>query len=118
MSKQVNFNTGDLHVNTSLLKEYGYRIRRVILHNKGAKSVIFYRYPEQAFNDPDFLDSITLAGYKVRDLIIIADMLKDKDISSVKLDNYISGVKDGYSKAQKDFEEALKESINKIIERA
>jgi hypothetical protein len=117
VSKQVNYNYGAFYVNTSLLKEHA-DAQRVIIQCKGAKAIPFYRYPEQVFNDPEYLDNIRLAGYSVKDLIIVADMLKDKEVSSVKLDNYISGVKDGYSKAQKDFEKALLDSINEIIERA
>ena len=117
MGKQVTYKYGAFYVNMSLLKEHA-DAHRVIIQCKDAKAIPFYRYPEQAFNDPEYLDNIRLAGYSVRELLVVAQMLREKGVENIQFNDYMSGFSDGYSKAQKDFEEALKESINKIIERA
>lgn len=114
MGKQVNYSYGAFYVSTSLLKEHA-DAQRVIIQCKGAKAIPFYRYPEQAFNDPDYLDNIRLAGYSVRDLIVVAQMLKDQEVENIQFNNYMSGFSDGYTRAKQDFETALQDSINKII---
>ena len=114
MGKQVNYNYGAFYVSTSLLKEHA-DAQRVIVQCKGAKAIPFYRYPEQAFNDPEYLDNIRLAGYSVRDLIVVAQMLRDQEVENIQFNNYMSGFSDGYTRAKQDFETALQDSINKII---
>ena len=114
MSKQVTYSYGAFYVNTSLLKEHA-DAQRVIIQCKDAKAIPFYRYPEQAFNDPEYLDNIRLAGYSVRDLIVVAQMLKDQKVDNIQFNNYMSGFSDGYTRAKQDFETAIQESINKII---
>ena len=114
MGKQVNYSYGSFYVSTSLLKEHS-DAQRVIVQCKGAKAIPFYRYPEQLFNDAEYLDNIRLAGYSVRDLIVVAQMLKDQKVENIQFNNYMSGFSDGYTRAKQDFETAIQESINKII---
>lgn len=116
MSKQIIFNCGTLTVATRLLEEHRANISRVIVTCKGETAIAFYRYPEQAFNDPEYLQSIRLAGYSVNDLIIIAELLKEHKIDELKLNNYKDGLSAGYALAQKHFENAIRDSINRTLE--
>ena len=116
MSKQVNFNYNTLTVSTRLLEDNRANISRVIVTCKGETAIAFYRYPEQAFNDPEYLKTIRLAGYSVNDLIIIAELLKEHKIDELKLNNFQDGLTAGYALAQKHFENAIRENINRTLE--
>lgn len=109
MSKQIIFNCGTLTVTTRLLEDHRDNIYRVKVNCKGETPITFYRYPEQAFNDPEFLKNIRLCGYTLSDLLIIAELLKEHDIDELTLKNYTDGISDGYAIAQKHFEESIRE---------
>jgi len=116
MSKQVNidYHTLTLMVSTRLVKDN--KISKVKVTCKGETPITFYRYPEQAFNDLEFLKNIRFCGYTLSDLLIIAELLKDHDIDDLTLKNYTDGISDGYAIAQKHFEESIRESINRTLE--
>ena len=116
MSKQVNLNCNTLTVSTRLLEDNRANISKVIVTCKGETAIAFYRYPEQAFNDPEYLKSIRLAGYSVNDLIIIAELLKEHKIDELKLNDCQYWCRAGYALAQKHFEDAIRDSINRILE--
>ena len=116
MAKCVTFTYNTLLVSTRLLEEHRDNISRVIVTCKGETAIAFYRYPEQAFNDPEYLKSIRLAGYSVNDLIIIAELLKEHKIDELKLNNFQDGLSAGYALAQKHFENAIRDSINRTLE--
>lgn len=115
MSKQVRIESGSLYVATRYLETDSNNIRRVILTRKGEPSIIFWRYPEEAYSDPDILNNLKIAGYTARDLIILAERLKDKNVDTITVRDYVDGVIYGYERANADIKRAMQESVNRII---
>ena len=116
MSKQVRIESGSLYVATRYLETDSNKIRRVILTCKGEPSIIFWRYPEEAYTDPDILNNLKIAGYTASDLIILAERLKDNGVDVLTVRDYADGVRYGYERANADMERALKESVNRMLE--
>ena len=116
MSKQVRIESGSLYVATRYLETDSNDIRRVILTCKGEPSIAFWRYPEEAYSDPDILNNLKIAGYTASDLIILAERLKDNGVDVLTVRDYADGVRYGYERANADMERALKESVNRILE--
>ena len=116
MGKQVTYNESNktLYVKTRIAKEHK-DITRIVVSCKDELRRFFYLYPEAAYNDPDYLNSISLMGYRVSDLIIVAERLKAGGVDILQFKNYNDGFKDGYARAQADINEALQASIEKII---
>ena len=118
MSKQVRIESGSLYVATHYLETDSNNIRRVILTRKGEPSITFWRYPEEAYSDPDILNNLKIAGYTASDLIILAERLKDNGVDVLTVRDYADGVRYGYERANADFKRAMQESINKILDNA
>lgn len=116
MSKQVRLESGSLYVATRYLETDSNDIRRVILTRKGEPSIIFWRYPEEAYTDPDILNNLKIAGYTASDLIVLAERLKDNGVDILTVRDYADGVRYGYSRANADMERAMQESINRMLE--
>ena len=116
MSKQVRLDSGSLYVATRYLETDSNDIRRVILTRKGEPSIVFWRYPEEAYTDPDILNNLKIAGYTASDLIILAERLKDNGVDVLTVRDYADGVRYGYERANADMERALKESVNRMLE--
>lgn len=116
MSKQVRIESGSLYVATRYLETDSNKIRRVILTRKGEPSITFWRYPEEAYTDPDILNNLKIAGYTASDLIILAERLKDNGVDVLTVRDYADGVRYGYERANADMERALKESVNRMLE--
>lgn len=116
MSKQVRLESGSLYVATRYLETDSNDIRRVILTCKGEPSITFWRYPEEAYTDPDILNNLKIAGYTASDLIILAERLKDNDVDFITVRDYADGVRYGYERANADMERALKNSINRWLD--
>lgn len=116
MSKQVRIESGSLYVATRYLETDSNDIRRVILTCKGEPSITFWRYPEEAYTDPDILNNLKIAGYTASDLIILAERLKDNNVDVITVRDYADGVRYGYERANADMETALKNSINRWLE--
>ena len=116
MSKQVRIESGSLYVATRYLETDSNDIRRVILTCKGEPSIVFWRYPEEAYSDPDILNNLKIAGYTASDLIILAERLKDNGVDILTVRDYADGVRYGYERANADMERALKESVNRMLE--
>jgi hypothetical protein len=116
MSKQVRIESGSLYVATRYLKTDSNDIRRVILTCKDEPSITFWRYPEEAYSDPDILNNLKIAGYTASDLIILAERLKDNGVDVITVRDYADGVRYGYERANADMERALKESVNRMLE--
>ena len=116
MSKQVRIESGSLYVATRYLETDSNDIRRVILTCKGEPSIAFWRYPEEAYSDPDILNNLKIAGYTASDLIILAERLKDNGVDVLTVRDYADGVRYGYERANADFKRAMQESVNRIIE--
>lgn len=116
MSKQVRIESGSLYVATRYLETDSNDIRRVILTCKGEPSIIYWRYPEEAYTDPDILNNLKIAGYTASDLIVLAERLKDNGVDILTVRDYADGVRYGYERANADMERALKESVNRMLE--
>ena len=116
MSKQVRIESGSLYVATRYLETDSNDIRRVILTCKGEPSIIYWRYPEEAYTDPDILNNLKIAGYTASDLIILAERLKDNNVDILTVRDYADGIRYGYERANADMERALKESVNRMLE--
>ena len=116
MSKQVRIENGSLYVATRYLKTDSNDIRRVILTCKDEPSITFWRYPEEAYSDPDMLNNLRIAGYTARDLILLAERLKDNNVGILTVRDYADGISYGYSRAHADMERALQDSINRMLE--
>ena len=112
MSKQVRIESGSLYVATRYLETDSNKIRRVILTCKGEPSIVYWRYPEEAYTDPDILNNLKIAGYTASDLIILAERLKDNGVDVLTVRDYADGVRYGYERANADMEQALTNSIN------
>lgn len=116
MSKQVRIESGSLYVATRYLETDSNKIRRVILTCKGEPSIVYWRYPEEAYTDPDILNNLKIAGYTASDLIVLAERLKDNGVDILTVRDYVDGVRYGYSRANADMERAMQESINRMLE--
>lgn len=116
MSKQVRIESGSLYVATRYLETDSNKIRRVILTCKGEPSIVYWRYPEEAYTDPDILNNLKIAGYTASDLIILAERLKDNGVDVLTVRDYADGVRYGYERANADMERAIQESINRMFE--
>lgn len=116
MSKQVRIESGSLYVATRYLETDSNKIRRVILTCKGEPSIVYWRYPEEAYTDPDILNNLKIAGYTASDLIILAERLKDNNVDVLTVRDYADGIRYGYERANADMERALKESVNRMLE--
>lgn len=115
MSKQVRIESGSLYVATRYLETDSNDIRRVILTCKDEPSIVYWRYPEEAYTDPDILNNLKIAGYTASDLIILAERLKDNDVDFITVRDYADGVRYGYERANADFKRAIQESVNNFI---
>lgn len=116
MSKQVRIESGSLYVATRYLETDSNKIRRVILTCKGEPSIVYWRYPEEAYTDPDILNNLKIAGYTASDLIILAERLKDNGVDILTVRDYADGIRYGYERANADMERALRESVNRMLE--
>jgi len=116
MSKQVRIESGSLYVATRYLETDSNKIRRVILTCKGEPSIVYWRYPEEAYSDPDILNNLKIAGYTASDLIILAERLKDNGVDVLTVRDYADGIRYGYERANADFERAMQESVNRMLE--
>lgn len=118
MSKQVKLESGSLYVATRYLETDSNNIRRVIVTRKGEPSITFWRYPEEAYTDPDILNNLKIAGYTASDLIILAERLKDNDVDFITVRDYADGVRYGYERANADMERSLRNSIIRFLDEA
>lgn len=58
---------------------------------------------------------MTINGYKVDDLIVIAKALKERDITPEELTNYSEGFKDGMAFYKKSINDTMEMLIDKEI---
>ena len=115
MSKQVYAMYKTLFVNTRLL-ESNKDLYRVVIRCKGEQEQTFYKYPEQALSDPDYLNTCRIMGYAVSDLVIVAERLRAGGVDIMKLKDYNSAFIDGYQRAQADFDKAMQECIKNTVD--
>lgn len=54
-------------------------------------------------------------GYTVADLIIVAKRLRTGGVDLMKFKNYTDGFKDGYERANEDFNKAMEKCVKNII---
>ena len=63
----------------------------------------------------DDIQNMRVMGYTVADLIIVAERLNAGGIDIMQLKNYTDGFKDGYERANEDFNKAMRECVKSII---
>lgn len=63
----------------------------------------------------DDLNNMRVMGYAVADLIIVAERLRAGGVDLMQLKNYTDGFKDGYSRANTEFNIAMKQCVKNII---
>ena len=81
-----------------------------------AENIISYKPPSNSeplmLND---LQNIRIMGYTAADLLIVAERLRAGGVDLMKLKNYTDGFKDGYERANEDFNKALEKCINNAM---
>lgn len=116
MGKQVSIKDRALYVQTRLLETDRDSFNKVIITCKGEQAQTFYKYPEQAFNDPDYLNTLFIMGYRVSDLVIVAERLRAGGVDIMRLKDYNQAFIDGYQRAQADFNKAMQECIKNTVD--
>ena len=74
-------------------------------------------------NKPSCTEPLTLndlqytriMGYAVTDLLIVAERLRAGGVDLMQLKNYTDGFKDGYERANEDFNKAMQDCVKNII---
>ena len=61
------------------------------------------------------LQDIRIMGYTAADLLIVAERLQAGDVDLMKFKNYSDGFKDGYERANEDFNKAMENCVKNII---
>ena len=64
------------------------------------------------FND---LQNIRIMGYTAADLLIVAERLRAGGVDLMQIKNYTDGFKDGYERANEDFNKAMEKCVKNII---
>ena len=67
-----------------------------------------------SMTDRDLL-SQTIYGFPVEDLIIIAALLREEEITKDELTNFTLAFECGYRRAQSDFNKAIEEQLANIL---
>lgn len=80
-----------------------------------AENIISYK-PSNAepltLND---LQDIRIMGYTAADLLIVAERLRAGGVDLMQIKNYTDGFKDGYTRANEDFNKAMEKCVNNIM---
>lgn len=116
MGKQVRIDYNTLYVQTRLLETNRDSFNKVIVTCKGEQAETFYKYPELALRDPDYLNTCRIMGYAVSDLIIVAERLRAGGVDIMKIKDYNAAFIDGYQKAQADFNKSLQDCVKATID--
>ena len=61
------------------------------------------------------LQTMRIMGYTVKDLLIVAERLQAEGVDLMKFKNYTDGFKDGYERANEDFNKAIEKCVNNIM---
>lgn len=81
-----------------------------------AENIISYKPPSNTepliFND---LQNIRIMGYTAADLLIVAERLRAGGVDLMKMKNYTDGFKDGYARANEDFNKAMEKCVKNIM---
>lgn len=112
MSKQVEFINDTLFVST---REPYHKARRVIIQRKGETSKVYYPFNYSRLTDPEDFKDWTICGYKVRDLITLAESLKNKNFDEFDLRDYSATYISGYTRGAEDQERAFIEATNQML---
>ena len=111
MSKQVEKKGDTLHVRTSEAYE---DVNKVICLKKGKTAKVFYPFKPSYLSIEEAYD-FTVMGYKVGELVKLAEILRGKQIDEVNLKDYNDAFIAGYQRAHDDFEKSLQEQITKLV---
>lgn len=55
----------------------------------------------------DKIDNVYICGYKARDLLVLATMLREEEIFPSDLDEYVRNIEHVYTKLEQDFNERI-----------
>ena len=122
MSRQVELKGNTLYVQTRFLRENP-NITRVVVKYTGEKSKLFN---DEWKNDPtlaieDIAESY-ICGYRVKDLIVLAEDIKNRGILEINLkaynDNYIAGYKKAYDEIEAQITQSIKGILSGIKDKA
>ena len=115
MSKQVELKGNTLYVQTRFLRENP-NITRVVVKYTGEKTKLFN---DEWKNAPTLaIEDITesyICGYRVKDLIVLAEDIKNRGIFDIDLKAYNENYLAGYKKACDEIEAQLTQSIQGIV---
>lgn len=112
MAKQVILKGNTLHVRTS--EDYD-SANKVICLKQGKKAKVFYPYLP-VINDLDSLKDVTICGYRVDELIKLAEILRGKQIDELNLRDFNGAFIAGYQRAQDDIHKQIEDSIQRMFE--
>ena len=62
------------------------------------------------------LQTMRIMGYTVADLLIVAESLRAGGVDIMKFKNYTDGFKDGYERANEDFNKAMEKCVKNIMD--
>ena len=112
MSKQVELLNDTLFVST---REPYHKARRVIVQRKGGEAKVYYPFNYSRLTDPADIEDWNIGGYKCKDLLTLADILKTHNITEIGLREIIGIYLDGYNRGKEEITNAYNETIDKFI---
>ena len=114
MSRQVELEGNTLCVQTRYLRDNP-NITRVVVKYTGEKTKVF--------NDDwkgDIMEAFVF-GYKIKDLIVLAEDIKDRGISNINLkaynENYLAGYKKAYDEINNQIQQSIDRTLSEIQEK-
>lgn len=112
MSKQVEKKGDTLHVRTSEAYE---DVSKVICLKKGKTAKVFYPFKPSCLSIEEAYD-FTVMGYKVGELVKLAEILREKQIDEVNLRDYNDAFVSGYQRAQDDIRKQIEDDIQRMFD--
>ena len=101
MSKQVLLNSGALTVFTSYASE---PIKKVVVLKKGT-------YPKEYYPLGNMI-----RGYEAEKLLILSEILKDKEVTPKMLSDFTTAYMDGYQRAYSECQNSIEQSIKRMFD--
>lgn len=65
----------------------------------------------------DQIDNVYIYGYKARDLLVLATMLADEEVTPSDLNEYVRNIEHVYTKLEQDFNERVLKLTKEYVER-
>ena len=112
MSKRVQLKNDTLIVYT---REDYERAKKVIFTHKDKTGKTFYQTDSRYINDLEQIESWTICGYLVEDIIRLAHYLKEVNLKSEDLKDYNRAFEYGYDKGMRDLKQAISHAISEVM---